>query len=124
MAGILVLIFNCQCNCRPLILFKMSYQNGELIAPYRDHRSENESVSSFWRLLVVASGLLATSLMVYSVSVADSVPQPTISNIQLAKSGDLTYSSLSKTEKKTLFDEFKSDFGKHVRIFLFEFYNY
>ena len=90
----------------------MSYQNGELVAPYRSNSKEDENSSSFWKIIIVASALIVTGLMSYSVSEVNSIQKPLISNIQLAKSGEYNYSALSKSEKKELFDEFKTEFGR------------
>lgn len=89
----------------------MSYQNSELMA--RSSNSENkETNTTFWKCLVVFSGLAALGLMVYSIDIYKNPAVAKVTDLQLAKEGVISYSSLSSSEKETLFDDFKAQFGK------------
>jgi hypothetical protein len=96
----------------------MSYQHSdeELVAPMRSMRGDDrEQPLGLWKYIAVAASLGAAGLFAVSMSGTgfEQLEKP-ISRLQLAKNGEIQYTSLSDTEMSDLFDEFISVFGRTV----------
>ena len=90
-----------------------TYQNGGEVEPAVAQKSE----SIFLKYMVILTAVCATGLLAISATTLYSSPSAPSSFKASKKSSTTTvtvYSSLSSSEKKSLFEDFKSQFAKQV----------
>jgi C1A family cysteine protease len=95
----------------------MSYQSGEETGHSVGHAAnfrerEQDKSLPIWKVLGVVSIIAACGLFAVSYSDFGNNVRHSASTIQLAKSGQVRYTSLGTSDLKTLFDDFKTTYKK------------